>query len=62
MVHLNQLGEGYLFKPSWTSGWGMKDAAEWQFESEILKPKPSKTLTIKQLTQKGKWWNTFKKI
>jgi hypothetical protein len=57
----NHLGEGYLFKPSWTSGWGMNDAAIWQFESEILKPKPSKTLTIKQLTKKGKWWNVLKK-
>jgi hypothetical protein len=57
----NHLGEGYLFKPSWTSGWGMNDAAKWQFESEILKPKPSKTLTIRQLTKKGKWWNVLKK-
>jgi hypothetical protein len=57
----NYQGEGYFFKPSWTSGWNMKDAAERQFESEIIKPKPLKTLTIKQLTKKGKWWNVFKK-
>ena len=57
----NYQGEGYFFKPSWTSGWNMKDAAERQFESEILKPKPSKSLTIRQLTKKGKWWNVFKK-
>ena len=57
----NHLGEGYHFQPSWTSGWSMKDAAERQFESEILKPKPSKTLTIRQLTKKSKWWNSFKK-
>jgi hypothetical protein len=53
----NYLGEGYLFKPSWTSGWSMNDAAERQFESEMTKPKPNITLTIKQLTKKRKWWH-----
>jgi hypothetical protein len=57
----NYQGEGYLFKPSWTAGWSMKLVADIQFESEILKPKPSKSLTIRQLTRKNKWWNIFKK-
>lgn len=57
----DHVGEGYLFKPCWTAGWNMKDAADRQFESEILKPKPSKSLTIKQLTKKNKWWHIFNK-
>ena len=57
----NSVGKGYLFKPSYTAGWSMKDVADRQFESEILKPKPSKSLTIKQLTKKNKWWNIFKR-
>lgn len=52
----NYNGKGYLFKPSWTAGWSMNDAAERQFESELSKSKPSKILTIKQLTKKKKWW------
>lgn len=55
----NYDGKGYLFRPSWTSGWSMKTAAEKQFESEISKPKPTITLTIKQLTRKRKWWKVF---
>ena len=51
----NHVGKGYLFKPSWTSGWSMNKVAEWQFESEKTKPKPTTTLTIKQLTRKAKW-------
>ena len=38
---------------------GMNNAAERQFESELTKPKPTKTVTIKQLTKKGKWWKVF---
>ncbi len=52
----NHLGDGYLFKPFWTGGWSMNETAEKQFESELSKPKPSKTITIKQLTKKDKWW------
>jgi hypothetical protein len=55
----NYDGKVYLFKPSWTSGWSMNDSAKRQFESEITKPKPTKTLTIKQLTKKEKWWKVF---
>lgn len=47
----NYEGKGYLFKPSFTSGWSMNDIAERQFESEITKPKPIKNLTIRQLTK-----------
>jgi len=47
----NYEGKGYLFKPSFTSGWSMNDIAERQFESEITKPKPTKKLTIRQLTK-----------
>jgi len=56
----NYEGKGYLFNPSYTSGWSMNNAIERQLESELTKPKPSKTLTIKQLTKKEKWWNVFK--
>ncbi|RNL54221.1 hypothetical protein [Pedobacter jejuensis] len=55
----NYDGKGYLFKPSWTSGWSMNYSAERQFESELTKPKPSKILTIKQLTKKVKWLKVF---
>jgi hypothetical protein len=55
----NHDGKGYLFAPSWTSGWSMNKAAQRQFESEISKPKPTKTLTIKQLTKKDRWWKIF---
>lgn len=48
----NYNGEDYLFNPMWTSGWDMKDTAERQFQSEVSKAKPSKNLTIKQLTKK----------
>jgi len=52
----NYDGKGYLFKPSWTAGWSMNDSAEKQFESEKTKPKPTTTITIRQLTKKEKWW------
>jgi hypothetical protein len=55
----NYEGKGYLFKPSYTAGWSMKDSIERQINSELSKPKPSKTLTIKQLTKKNKWWKAF---
>lgn len=55
----NHEGKGYLFEPSWTAGWSMNEAAEKQFESEQSKPKPTNTITIKQLTKKGKWWKVF---
>lgn len=56
----NHMGTGYLFKPFWTSGWNMNNTAQSQFDSENLKPKPSKSVTIKQLTKKPKWWQMFK--
>lgn len=55
----NYEGKGYLFKPSYAAGWIMKDSIEKQLESELSKPKPSKTLTIKELTKKNKWWKAF---
>jgi hypothetical protein len=55
----NYEGKGYLFKPSYTAGWSMNNANERQFESELTKPKPTKTLTIRQLTKKEKWWKVF---
>lgn len=45
-------GEGYLFQPSYTAAWGMNYAAESQFESEKTKPRPEKSITIKQLALK----------
>ncbi len=54
-------GKGYLPYPSYTTGWDMNDIAEMQFESEMTKAKPVKTVTIKQLTKKRKWWNIVKK-
>lgn len=56
----NYLGEGYLFKPSWTSGWMMNENGIKQFNSELSKLKPSKSITIHQLTKKDKWWKIFK--
>lgn len=56
----NYEGKDYLFKPSWTGGWIMNEVAEWQFDSELSKPKPLKKLTAKQLTRKNKWWKIFK--
>jgi hypothetical protein len=39
----NYEGKGYLFKPSFTSGWNMNSTIERQLDSELEKPKPSKT-------------------
>lgn len=50
----NYLGEGYLFKPSWTSDWVMNENVIKQFDSELSKPKPSKSITIRQITNKDK--------
>ena len=55
----NYVGKGYLFKPSYSGGWHMRNSAELQFKSEVSKPKPSKTLTVAQLTKKDKWWKVF---
>lgn len=55
----NYEGKGYLFKPSYTAGWSMNDEAEIQFQSEKTKLKPTKTITIRQLTKKRKWWKLF---
>ncbi len=52
----NYSGEGYLFKPSWTGAWKMNENANRQFESEFTKPKPSNSITIRQLTKKHKSW------
>lgn len=55
----NYEGKGYLFKPSYTAVWRMNEIAERQFDSEMTKDKPKKTLTIKQLITKSKWWKIF---
>ena len=55
----NYQGEGYPFNPTYTSGWTMNEEIERQLESEIKKDKPSKKMTIKQLTKKEKWWKLF---
>lgn len=47
----NYHGKGHLFEPAWTSGWSMKFAAESQFDSEEIKPKPTRAITVKQLTK-----------
>lgn len=52
----NNEGKGYLFTPSWTAGWDMNNVVERQYKFELIKPKPVKTLTIKQLIKKDKWW------
>lgn len=52
----NSGGDGYLFRPSYTSGWDMNYMAEQQFESEKTKQKSSQTLKVKQLTTKRKRW------
>jgi hypothetical protein len=49
-------GKGYSFHPSFAACWTMNAMTEMQLESETLKAKPAKTLTIKQLTKKDKWW------
>jgi len=38
----------------------MNENAEKQFESETSKPKPSKQITVRQLTKKDKWWKILK--
>jgi hypothetical protein len=55
----NYGGKDDLFKPSFTSGWNMKNAMQSQLESELTKPKPSVNLTVKRLTKKNKWWKIF---
>jgi len=55
----NYLGEGYLFKPQYTSGWTMNSSIDKQLESEKAKPKPTKSLTLKQLTIKNKRWKLW---
>jgi hypothetical protein len=55
----NYLGEGYLFKPSFTSGWKMNYMTEKQLESENIKPKPSRSVSLKQVTTKSKRWKLW---
>lgn len=52
----NYDGKGYLFKPSWTSGWSMNEAVNCQFDSELSKPKPTVSIKVKELIQRDKWW------
>ena len=56
----NYDGKGYLFTPYYTSSWKMNCIFERQINSELTKAKPSKTLTVKQLIEKKKWWEVFK--
>ena len=55
----NYDGKGYLFTPYYTSNWKMNCIFERQMDAELTKAKPSKTLTVKQLIQKKKWWDGF---
>jgi len=55
----NSEGKGYQFQPSYTGGWNMNYLIEKQFDSEKTKPKPDKSLTVKQLIKKDKWWKIF---
>lgn len=55
----NYRGDGYLFQPSFTSGWTMNYMIEQQLESEKTKPKPSKSLKLRQLINKGKYWKLW---
>lgn len=55
----NYLGDGYLFQPSFTSGWKMNYMIEKQLESEETKTKPTKSLKLKQLINKGKYWKLW---
>ena len=48
----NYAGEGYPFKPSFTAGWNMNFTAGAQFESEVVKPRPSKVILVTELTNK----------
>lgn len=52
----NYDGKGYLFKPSWTSGWTMNESVNSQFDSELTKPKPSLIIKVKELIKNDKWW------
>lgn len=53
---VRSLGEGYLFQPSFTSGWMMNYMIEKQLESEEIKAKPIKSLKLKQLIKRSKCW------
>lgn len=52
----NYDGDCYFFQPSFSSGWKMNYMIEKQLESEVTKPKPSKSLKMRQLISKGKYW------
>lgn len=52
----NYDGKGYLFQPSWTSGWTMNETVNRQFKSESTKAMPTKTIKVKELIKKDKWW------
>jgi hypothetical protein len=49
----NPCGKGYLFSESYSSGWDFAQMADLQFDSEKIKPKPEKTVTVKQLIKNG---------
>ncbi|MEP3386758.1 MAG: hypothetical protein ABJO02_01135 [Reichenbachiella sp.] len=61
----NHSGEGYPFKPTYSSGWRMNKNFGMQLHSEESKPKPDGRLTIEQLInseQKSRSkWNFFKR-
>lgn len=59
VYEVSSLGEGYLFQPSFTSGWMMNYMIEKQLESEEIKPKPSKSLKLKQLIKRSKYWKLW---
>jgi len=55
----NYDGKGYLFQPYFTANWGMNNTIQKQFDSELTKPRSTKTITVRQLTKKEKWWKVF---
>jgi hypothetical protein len=55
----NSEGKGYLFHPSYTAGWNMIQMVNDQFECEKTKAKPLKSMLLKQLIKKKKWWEIW---
>lgn len=56
----NYSGEGYLFKPKYTSGWKMNNMIDNQLEFEKTNPKPTILLTLKQLIRRNKRWKLWR--
>ncbi|MFC1224620.1 hypothetical protein ACFE6N_12470 [Pedobacter sp. BG31] len=55
----NWSGKGYHFKPTFTSGWNMNEMMDKQLKSEKTKPQPLKSLYVKKLIKKDKFWTLW---